>query len=156
MFGITRVLLDEKDKKKFEQQFERIEKYEEIADNMEIEIANYLEEVSNEHLSDDTKSKIREMLREIGELESIGDACYKIARTIQHRRDGREDFTAQQYIHLHEMMRLVNEAMTQMMVVVSGRRDDLTIDTSQEIERDINASHIVSRQGFGYVFETED
>jgi phosphate:Na+ symporter len=139
MFGITRVLLDEKDKKEFEQQFERIEKYEEIADNMEIEIANYLEEVSNEHLSDDTKSKIREMLREIGELESIGDACYKIARTIQHRRDGREDFTAQQYVHLHEMMRLVNEAMTQMMVVVSGRRDDLTIDTSQEIERDINA-----------------
>ena len=139
MFGMTRVLLDEKDKKEFDQQFESIEKYEEIADNMELEIAGYLEEVSNEHLSDETKSKIREMLREIGELESIGDACYKIARTIQHRKDSREDFTAQQYVHLHEMMRLVNEAMTQMMVVVSGRRDDLTIDTSHEIERDINA-----------------
>ena len=138
MFGITRVLIDEKDKKEFDMQFERIEKYEEIADNMEIEIANYLEEVSNEHLSDETKSKIREMLREIGELESIGDACYKIGRTIQHRRDSREDFTALQYNHLHEMMRLVNEALTQMMVVVSGRRDDLTFDTSQEIERDIN------------------
>ena len=139
MFGMTRVLLDEKDKKEFDQQFESIEKYEEIADNMELEIAGYLEEVSNEHLSDETKSKIREMLREIGELESIGDACYKIARTIQHRKDSREDFTVHQYVHLHEMMRLVNEAMTQMMVIVSGRRDDLTIDTSQEIERDINA-----------------
>ena len=79
------------------------------------------------------------MLREIGELESIGDACYKIARSIHHRQESREDFTAQQYIHLHEMMRLVNEAMTQMMVVVSGRREDLTIDASKEIERDINA-----------------
>ena len=139
MFGIVRVLLDEKDKKEFDQQYERIEKYEEIADNMELEIANYLEEVSNDHLSDETKGKIRDMLRQIGELESIGDACYKMARAIKHRRDVHEDFTAQQYTHLHEMLRLVNEAITQMLVVVSGRRVDLTIDTSLEIENDINA-----------------
>ena len=138
MFGMTQVLLEEKDKKVFAQQYERIEKYEDIADNMEIEIANYLEEVSNEHLSDDTKGKIRDMLREIGELESIGDACYKMSLIIKHLREEREDFTAQQYVHLHEMMRLVNEAMTQMMVVVSGRRENLTINSSWEIEHDIN------------------
>ena len=138
MFGMARVLLDEKDKKEFDMQFERIEKYEEIADNMEIEIANYLEEVSNERLSDETKAKIRIMLREIGELESIGDACYKMARIIQHRRERREDFSTAQYVHLHEMLRLCGEAITQMMVV-SGRRENLTIDTSLEIERDINA-----------------
>jgi len=139
MFGITRVLIDEKDKKEQEQQFERISKYETIADNMEIEIAKYLEKVSNEHVSDDTKEKIRIMLRQIGELESIGDACFKTARTINHLRDSHEDFTAQQYTGLHEMLRLVNEALTQMMVVVSGRREDLTIDYSQDIERDINS-----------------
>ena len=139
MFGMSRVLLDEKDKKEFDRQYERIEKYEDIADNMEIEIAKYLAEVSNERLSDETKGKISNLLRQIGELESIGDACYKMARTIKHRRDEREDFTDKQYGHLHEMLRLVNEALTQMMVVVSGRREDLTIDTSLEIERDINS-----------------
>ena len=139
MFGIARVLLDEMDKKEFEQQFERLEKYENIADNMEIEIANYLEEVSNEHLSDDTKAKIRDMLREIGELESIGDACYKMGRLIQHRRESREDFTPQQYTHLHDMLMLTGESLTQMMVVVSGRRDGLSIETSVEIERELNA-----------------
>ena len=139
MFGMTCALLDEKDKKEFDQQYERVEKYEEIADNMELEIASYLEEVSYERLSDETKSKIREMLREIGELESIGDACYKIARTIQHCREVREDFTPQQYNNLHEMLLLANEAITQMMVVVSGRRENLSIDISQEIEHDINA-----------------
>ena len=138
MFGMTRVLLDEKNKKEFERQYERIVKYEDIADNMEIEIASYLEEVGNEHLSDDTKRKIRDMLRQIGELESIGDACFKIARTIHHLRDGRDDFTPQQYSYLHDILTLVNEAMTQMMVVVSGRRDDLSIDISKDIERDIN------------------
>ena len=139
MFGMTRALLDEKNKKEFERQYERIAKYEDIADNMEFEIAHYLEQVGNEHLSDDTKRKIRDMLRQIGELESIGDACFKMARTIEHRHDSREDFTASQYASLHDMLRLVNEALTQMMVVVSGRREDLSIEASQEIERDINA-----------------
>ena len=138
MFGMVCNLLDERDNREFDRQYERISKYENIADNMEIEIAAYLEKVSNEHLSDDTKGKIRSMLRQIGELESVGDACYKIARTISHRKESREDFTPQQYSRLNEIMRLVNESLTQMLIVVSGRRKDLTINTSLEIETDIN------------------
>ena len=139
MFGMACALIDEKDKKEFESQFTRIEHYETIADNMEIEIAEYLEQVGNEHLSDDTKEKMRVMLRQIGELESIGDACYKIARTVSHLRENREDFTAEQYIRLHDMLRLVNEAVVQMIVVVSGRRKDLSLADSLSIENDINA-----------------
>ena len=138
MFGMTRSLLDEKDSREFDRQYERICKYEDIADHMELEIGKYLEKVSNERLSDDTKGKVRSMLRQIGELESIGDACFKMARTIQHRKESREDFTVRQYHRLHEMLRLVNEALTQMMVVVSGRREDLSTAPSLEIEHDIN------------------
>ena len=138
MFGMACALIDEKDKKEFESQYARIEHYEKIADNMEIEIANYLEQVGNEHLSDDTKEKTRVMLRQIGELESIGDACYKMARTIAHLREEKEDFTQAQYNGLHDMLRLVNEAVAQMIVVVSGRRKDLTLADSQAIENDIN------------------
>lgn len=138
MFGMTRSLLDEKDSREFDRQYERICKYEDIADHMELEIGKYLEKVSNERLSDDTKGKVRSMLRQIGEFESIGDACFKMARTIQHRKESREDFTVRQYHRLHEMLRLVNEALTQMMVVVSGRREDLSTAPSLEIEHDIN------------------
>ena len=138
MFGMTCALLDEKDKKEFESQYVRIERYETIADNMEIEIANYLEQVGNEHLSDETKDKTRIMLRQIGELESIGDACYKIARTVKHLREHKEDFTAEQYTRLHDMLRLVNEAVVQMIVVVSGRRKNLSLADSLVIEKDIN------------------
>ncbi len=138
MFGMTRTLTDEKDKKEFERQYERIERYETIADNMEIEIATYLEQVSNDHLSDATKDKIRMMFRQIGELESIGDACFKMARTIKNLRENREDFTPGQYARLRDMQHLVNEALTQMMVVLNGRRENLTIDASRDIETDIN------------------
>lgn len=139
MFGMVCVLLDEKDEKEFEWQYARITKYENIADNMEVEITAYLKKVSMDHLSDDTKDKIQIMLSQTGELESIGDACYKTAKAINRLRNGREDFSDKQYEGLHEMMRLVNEAITQMMVVVGGRRNDLTIDHSQAIERDINS-----------------
>ena len=138
MFGMACTLIDEKDKREFENQFARIERYETIADNMEIEIAKYLEQVGNEHLSDDTKEKTRVILRQIGELESIGDSCYKIARTIAHLREKKEDFTPEQYARLHDMLRLVNEAVAQMIVVVSGRRKDLSLTDSLSIESDIN------------------
>lgn len=138
MFGMTRSLLDEKDSREFDRQYERIGKYEDIADHMEIEIGKYLEQVSNERLSDDTKGKVRSMLRQIGELESIGDACFKMARTIQHCKESREDFTVRQYQRMHEMLQLVNEALTQMMVVVCGRCEDLSTAPSLEIENDIN------------------
>lgn len=138
MFGMVCSLIDEKDKKEFESQYARIERYEAIADNMEIEIANFLEQVGNEHLSDETKEKTRVILRQIGELESIGDACYKMARTVNHLRENKEDFTAEQYTRLHDMFRLVNEAVVQMIVVVSGRRKDLSLADSLSIENDIN------------------
>jgi len=138
MYGITCALIDEKDKKEFESQYARIERYETIADNMEIEIANYLEQVGREHLSDDTKEKTRIILRQIGELESIGDACYKMARMIAHMRENKENFIDEQYAKLHDMFRLVNEALVQMIIVVTGRREDLSLDDSISIENDIN------------------
>ena len=138
MFGMTCALFDEKDKKEFQSQFARIERYETIADNMEMEIANYLEQVGNGHLSDETKEKTRVMFRQIGELESIGDACYKMARTISHLHENKENFTEQQNIRMHEMFRLVNEAIVQMIVVVGGRRKDLSLADSLSIEADIN------------------
>ena len=138
MFGMVRVLLGEKDETAFVKLYSRIEKYEGISDNMEIEIAKYLDEVSDAHLSDDTKGKIRAMLREISEIESIGDACYNIARCINRRNREKEDFTPDQYEHMHQMMELTNEALTQMNVSLAGRREFLDVNRSFNIENEIN------------------
>ncbi|MBP3834956.1 MAG: Na/Pi cotransporter family protein [Prevotella sp.] len=138
MFGMVRDLLEEKDETSFVKLYSRIEKYEGISDNMEIEIAKYLDEVSDAHLSDDTKAKIRAMLREISEIESIGDACYNIARCINRRIREKEDFTADQYEHMHQMMELTNEALTQMNIALAGRKEHLDVNRSFNIENEIN------------------
>ena len=139
MFGIVRGLAEESNDKMFRRMFERIEQAEKMSDNMELEIATYLEQVSNDRLSDETKSKIRSMLRQVSELESIGDACFGIARALQRGHENREKFTEEQHKHLDEMMSLVNESIVQMIVVVSGRRENATVDVSMEIEDEINA-----------------
>ena len=139
MFGMVRELLTEKNEEKFVKLFSRIEKYESISDNMEIEIAEYLEQVSDAHLSDDTKGKIRAMLREISELESIGDACYNMARTISRKVQGKEEhFTDGQYNHMHQMMELTDNALTQMNSLMGGRKESFDVNRSFNIENEIN------------------
>ncbi len=139
MFGMVRELLTEKDEQKFSKLFERIEKYEGISDNMEIEIAKYLEQVLDAHVSDDTKSKIRAMLREISELESIGDSCYNMARTINRKMQAKQDhFTEKQYEHLHQMMELTENALTQMNILMSGRKESYDVNRTFNIENEIN------------------
>ena len=139
MFGMVRELLTEKDEKRFNATFKRIEKYENISDNMEIEIAKYLDQVSDAHLSDDTKAKIRAMLREISELESIGDSCYNMARTINRKVQGKQDhFTDKQYEHMHQMMELTDNSLTQMNILLSGRKMSYDINRTFNIENEIN------------------
>lgn len=138
MFSMVVELLHTKEETKFVKLFSRIEKYENISDNMEIEIAKYLEGVSDDHLSDETKAKIRSMLREISELESIGDSCYNLARTINRRANGKEDFTAEQYEHLHQMMSLTSSSLEQMNVLLNSRREQVDANRSLNIENEIN------------------
>ena len=123
----------------FNKLYSRIEKYEGISDNMELEIAKYLDSVSDAHLSDDTKAKIRAMLREISELESIGDACYNMARTINRKYNAKQDhFTDKQYDHLHQMMGLTDQSLTQMNNLMGGRKDAYDVNRTFNIEHEIN------------------
>ena len=147
MFGMVQQLLNDsssltgkkQDDEKFNKLYTRIEKYEGISDNMELEIAKYLEQVSDAHLSDETKGKIRAMLREISELESIGDACYNMARTINRKYQAKQDhFNEKQYSHLHQMMGLAENALQQMNQLMSGRKESYDINRTFNIENEIN------------------
>ena len=138
MFSMVRDLLGEKNEDKFVKIYDRIDKYENISDNMEIEIAKYLDQVSNAHLSDETKGKIRSMLRQISELESIGDACNNMGRTINRKFKSKEDFNERQYDHIHQMFELVDDALSQMNVLLKGHKEELNATRSFNIENEIN------------------
>ena len=140
MFGMVRELLHTEKDEDFTKLFSRIEKYESITDNMEIEIANYLNKVSEGRLSAESKGAIQRMLREVDELESIGDSCFHLGRTINRRRNyANEDFTESQYSHIHNMMNLVESALEQMNKVISrSEHQYVDFNVSYNIEHEIN------------------
>ena len=148
MFGMVKELLylsssalnaDKNRESNLNKLYSRIEKYESISDNMELEIGQYLEQVSDAHLSDDTKGKIRAMLREVSELESIGDSCYNLARTINRKFvNKQEHFTDKQYERLYQMIALTNQALTNMNTLMAGRKEDYDINLTFNLENEIN------------------
>lgn len=140
MFGIVADLLTINKDEDFNKQFSRVEKYENITDSMEVEIANYLHKVSEGRLSDDSKGRIQRMMRQIDELESIGDSCYHLGRTINRQRNNsKEGFTSQQIEHMQTMMVLVNSALEEMVKMVAHPElSDVNYIKSRNIETEIN------------------
>jgi len=138
MFDMVRALMEERNETRFSQQYTQIEHQEDYADRMEMEIARFLEQVSEDHLSDETKAKVRQMMREIGELESIGDACYNLARTLNRQQESGIRFTSAQRHQLHAMMSLCDDALTHMNIAMTGRRHEHDIRETFRIENDIN------------------
>jgi phosphate:Na+ symporter len=139
MFGFVRELFDMPNAKdeSFAKLFTRIEKYESISDNMELEIGNYLNEVSDGRLSYETKMKIQQMMREVSEIESIGDSCYNLARTIRRKAD-QEPFPSILNDHVKQMMALTNSALVEMNKLLTGRRAQMDANISFNIEKEIN------------------
>ena len=140
MYGFVQTLLHTEKTEDFNKIFSRIEKYENITDQMEVEIANYLNEVSAGHLSLESKTEIQHMLRMVSELESIGDACYNLARSMSRKRQQiQEEFTNKQMDHIQNMMGLCEDALEQMNVVLKyGELRYVDLNKSYNLEHEIN------------------
>ena len=139
MFGVVREMFANSDEKRSDNYFKHIEQEEKMSDRMELEIAHFLEQVGTDHLSDETKQKIRQMMREVGELESIADACYNIARIIHRRDQTGKKFTSLQVNDLQAMMALCEEALDKMFTIVDGQNEENNIDETMRVEKGINA-----------------
>lgn len=139
MFGMVKELLYEKDENNFLKTYSRVEKYENISDRMEIEIANYLTQVAEGRLSSEGKEEIRILLRAVSEIESIADSCNNLARSIKRRNEFKSVFTEDQNRHIDQMFKLVSSALDRMNAIM--HKSDLNpndINESYNIENEIN------------------
>ncbi|MCR4569087.1 MAG: Na/Pi cotransporter family protein [Bacteroidales bacterium] len=138
LFALVRELYATQEDQPFEKLFERIQKGEDVSDQMENEIGKYLGDVGSAHLSDDTKENIRSMMRQIGELESVGDSCFNLARIMRRKREHKVWFDDSINVGILQMYELVDEALSQMNRALSGHREEFNIGTSYDIEHRIN------------------
>jgi len=139
MFEFVPELMQITDEMEFNKLFSRIGKYENITDSMEMEIAAYLNKVSEGRLSDASKAQIQKMLRQITELESIGDSVYNLGRTLnRHRMHCQDAFTPEQTQHMQTMLGLVEGSLEEMMKRIDLTAPRTNITKSINIEHEIN------------------
>jgi len=137
MVGMVHDLFNEQDEAQFTKIFSRIEKYEGICDRMEYEIAQYLNNVADGRLSDQSKREVHKMLRIVSELESVGDANYNLSRHIRHKHENNVQYTEYQEKNVEMMMYLVSGAEAKMVEAlehVNITEDDFHEMTNMENE----------------------
>ncbi len=139
MFGFIQKLINENDDAKFNKLFAKIEKYERISDEVEVEIANYLSLVNQSKMSDIGRRQVRSMMKQVSDLESIGDSNFNLARTIKRKRERKVKFTPEVMKKLELMFDLVEESLSIMFDNLSEEADNINFSKAMEIETEINA-----------------
>lgn len=140
MTDMVRKALSAKKDNEFENLYNRIEHYEQITDNMETEIADYLRKVSEGRLSAYTKMHIAQMLREVDELESVGDSMYHLARTLSRKRQHEPSpFTNEQKAHMEEMLNLTDKALGNMhSILLDNTSEPVDLKNAYGMESQLN------------------
>ncbi len=135
MLGMVKELVHTKTgTPEFNKIYSRIQKYEDITDRMEFEIGSYLNKVLDGRLSSQAKARVASLLSIISELESIGDSCNNIAKALVRKEEADAHFNEYNYANIDEMLRLVSEAMTNMLAVLS----DIDNVTAEDLMRSYN------------------
>lgn len=150
MVGMAKELVHTKEKSEdFTKLFSRLEKYEDISDRMEIEIANYLNRCAEGRLSSESKHRIASLLRIVSEIESIADSCFSVAKALMRKQQSDVKFTEIVYKNIDAMFVYVEEAMKNMLVVLADLENarEADIILSYNKEREINNMRNQLRNG---------
>lgn len=141
MIGMAQKLLHTPvESEDFAQLYSRLQKYEDISDRMEIEIAHYLKRCSEGRLSNEGKTKIASMLRMVSEIESIADCCMGAGKILERKTQAHVQFNDEIYANIDTMFAHVEDAMKNMLLLLSDveHAREATIIASYNKERELN------------------
>ena len=138
MNEFIRILLNDQDKKKRNKMFSKLKKYEEITDRVEIEVANYLDKLSIQEISQEASSQIRSMLSITNDLERIGDIYYQMSKTIERKDENKIYFLPEQRENLNNMLDVLDKAFGEMNTNLSSEYGHISIENAKKYEREIN------------------
>lgn len=128
-----------KNDKEFESARQRLVKYEEISDRIEYEIAQFLNAMPEDSISEETRTETKRMYRIIGELESLGDSGEAIGRILARRNSHEKSFTEEQIENLNRILTAVDNAYSVMIENLKAEKlDDMSERRAIDAEIEIN------------------
>lgn len=124
----------------FNKLYSRLEKYEDISDRMELEIARYLNRCAEGRLSNEGKKRVAAMLGIVSEIESIADCCMGVGKILMRKIESKASFSEQIYTNIDTMYKYVSQAMDMMLSELSDPENvsHRTLVDSYNKEREIN------------------
>ena len=144
-FGYIRKAIEESENDGFEEFRQKLVKYEEITDRIEFEIATYLNQVSQNEISDEARLQVKAYFKIIGEMESLGDSGEAISRLLQRKRDHGKVFNDLMRKRITEMLDTMQNAYTVMNFNLTQARVT-DISNAYEAEDAINNMRDVLRE----------
>lgn len=161
MSGFIPQLLVETDKKRYKKLVNKVKKYEEITDQIEKDIANYLTKVSEGTMNERSSIQLRSMLSIASDLEIIGDINYQMSKALQRKREEKIWFTPEQRDSLNEMFKLVDEALEIMLRNQKAQFNHSMLEEAYIAEKNINKKrneirkeHLKSVEKGDYTFQS--
>ena len=138
MNGFVKTLINDQDKKTRNKMFNKIKRYEEITDRVEVEVASYLDKVSTQEISPEASLQIRSMLSITNDLERIGDIYYQMSKTIERKDNNKIYFLPEQRDNLNSILDKVDKAFTVMNTNLNAEYGHIIIDDAKKVELEIN------------------
>jgi phosphate:Na+ symporter len=148
MNEFVRSLLNDQDKKKRNKMFNKIKKYEEITDRVEVEVADYLDKVSTQEISQQASTQIRSMLSITNDLERIGDIYYQMSKTIERKDDNKIYFLPEQRENLNKMLDAVDKAFIEMNNNLNAEYGHISLENAKKFEREIDQTRNSLRKSY--------
>ncbi len=147
-YSFVRSALTQTNDEEFDVLFKKISYYEEITDKIEFEIAEYLNQIGEEEISSESGSRIQAMYKIIGEMESMGDSAYNIARIMQRKRLNNIVFDEHMTKNVLNMFDLLDKAFLVMIENLKAGYTKLNnIENAYDTEKDINNYRDMLREG---------
>ena len=138
LYDMILELRKETDSKKFNKLMERIKKYEDITDRMEVEIADYLAKAAQGEMSDSASFKVRSMISIINDMERIGDICYQMSISIERKKERKAEFTTESKKSIEGLLNEVQKALDIMNNNLNSEYSQVTLIEANNAEININ------------------
>lgn len=139
-FKYIPLLITEMDEKKLREYTEKLQKYEDISDRMEMEISNYLSQASRGELSSDGSARVRMMLHVANYLERIGDIYLEVSRNLTTRKEQKAYFTPDMRSKVIQLAELVARSLDQMVRNLESSTERIDLKAAQKLENEVNTT----------------
>ncbi|MBE9468261.1 MAG: Na/Pi cotransporter family protein [Bacteroidetes bacterium] len=138
MFGFVKTLFNEKNEKNFNKLYDHSIKYEDISDNIELEIASYLTKILEGDLSTSASVRISSMLKIVSDIESIADSCFNLTKACKRKFEQKSLFQEDSATNILHMFELIDIAIETMIFNLEHDYHSVSLRKANDIENKIN------------------